>query len=109
MKQQLKAFTPAQESRFSALKDRKALIEKDVNRTDRTHAFFEGEKNPNLTVLADILSTYLMYNFDLGYVQGEIGRSSYLREYGSDILLLNSPSILTLTTTASKMGIWLAL
>ena len=73
MKEQLKAFTPEQESRFSALKDRKGLIEKDVTRTDRTHAFFEGEKNPNLAVLSDILATYLMYNFDLGYVQGEGG------------------------------------
>jgi hypothetical protein len=40
--------------------------EKDVTRTDRTHKFFEGEGNPNLQVLHDILMTYCMYNFDLG-------------------------------------------
>ena len=70
MKLQWKSLSPDQESRFSALKERKALIEKDVNRTDRTHAFFQGEKNPNLDVLSDVLMTYVMYNFDLGYVQG---------------------------------------
>lgn len=44
--------------------------EKDVNRTDRNHPFFEGEHNLNVTALHDILMTYIMYNFDLGYVQG---------------------------------------
>lgn len=46
------------------------FAEKDVNRTDRNHPFFEGEHNPNVTLLHDILMTYVMYNFDLGYVQG---------------------------------------
>jgi len=41
-------------------------IEKDVARTDRTHVFFHGENNPNITVLYDILLTHCMYNFDLG-------------------------------------------
>ncbi|CAH2232654.1 jg5281 [Pararge aegeria aegeria] len=49
---------------------RGSLVEKDVNRTDRTHPFFAGDNNPNLIVLQDILMTYVMYNFDLGYVQG---------------------------------------
>jgi len=44
--------------------------EKDVNRTDRTLPFFAGENNVNLQLLSDILMTYVMYNFDLGYVQG---------------------------------------
>ena len=70
MKLQWKSLSADQESRFSALKERKALIEKDVNRTDRTHVFFQGEKNPNLDLLSDVLMTYVMYNFDLGYVQG---------------------------------------
>lgn len=39
--------------------------EKDVQRTDRTHAYFSGD-NPHLTVLNDILMTYCMWNFDLG-------------------------------------------
>ncbi|RZF41159.1 hypothetical protein LSTR_LSTR015896 [Laodelphax striatellus] len=32
--------------------------------------FFAGDGNSNLKVLNDILMTYVMYNFDLGYVQG---------------------------------------
>jgi hypothetical protein len=35
-------------------------------RTDRSHTYFEGEKNPNLQTMTDILMTYNMYNFDLG-------------------------------------------
>jgi len=41
-------------------------VEKDVARTDRTHVFFHGDNNPNITVLYDILLTHCMYNFDLG-------------------------------------------
>uniref|UniRef100_A0AAY4BL03 Rab-GAP TBC domain-containing protein n=1 Tax=Denticeps clupeoides TaxID=299321 RepID=A0AAY4BL03_9TELE len=43
---------------------------KDVNRTDRTNSFYEGEGNPGLILLHDVLMTYCMYDFDLGYVQG---------------------------------------
>lgn len=70
MKLQWTTIRSEQENRFSLFKERKQLIEKDVTRTDRTHKFFEGEGNPNLQVLNDILMTYCMYNFDLGYVQG---------------------------------------
>ncbi|XP_071514624.1 TBC1 domain family member 15 isoform X2 [Panulirus ornatus] len=70
MKQQWKTITEDQESRFSGFKERRSLIEKDVNRTDRNHPFFEGEHNTNVTLLHDVLMTYVMYNFDLGYVQG---------------------------------------
>ncbi|KAJ0175819.1 hypothetical protein K1T71_008978 [Dendrolimus kikuchii] len=70
MKLQWRSMTDGQESRFSEYRDRKSLVEKDVNRTDRTHPFFAGDNNPNLVVLQDILMTYVMYNFDLGYVQG---------------------------------------
>jgi hypothetical protein len=59
-----------QKQKFSLIKERESLIEKDVQRTDRTHALFEGEENKNLTIMKDILMTYVMYNFDLGYVQG---------------------------------------
>lgn len=41
-------------------------LEKDVNRTDRTNKFYEGEDNPGLILLHDILMTYCMYDFDLG-------------------------------------------
>jgi hypothetical protein len=40
-----------------------------VNRTDRTLRYFEGDNNGNVRNLYDILMTYCMYNFDLGYVQ----------------------------------------
>ncbi|XP_049868307.1 TBC1 domain family member 15 isoform X4 [Pectinophora gossypiella] len=70
MKLQWKSMTEGQEARFSEYRDRKSLVEKDVNRTDRTHPFYAGDNNPNLVVLQDILMTYVMYNFDLGYVQG---------------------------------------
>lgn len=70
MKQQWKTITPDQEGRFSGFKERRSLIEKDVNRTDRNHPFYEGDHNPNVSLLHDVLMTYVMYNFDLGYVQG---------------------------------------
>ncbi|XP_026314752.1 TBC1 domain family member 15 isoform X2 [Hyposmocoma kahamanoa] len=70
MKLQWRSMTEGQENRFTEYRDRKSLVEKDVNRTDRTHPFFAGDNNPNLLMLQDILMTYVMYNFDLGYVQG---------------------------------------
>lgn len=70
MKLQWRSMTQAQENRFADYRDRKSLIEKDVNRTDRTHVYYSGENNPHLAQLYDILMTYVMYNFDLGYVQG---------------------------------------
>lgn len=70
MKLQWRSMSHEQEERFADYRDRKSLIEKDVNRTDRTLPFFEGDNNANLALLQDILMTYVMYNFDLGYVQG---------------------------------------
>ncbi|XP_011309116.1 TBC1 domain family member 15 isoform X2 [Fopius arisanus] len=70
MKLQWKSMSVEQENRFSDYRGRKSLIEKDVNRTDRTHPYYSGDNNPHLGQLYDILMTYVMYNFDLGYVQG---------------------------------------
>lgn len=70
MKLQWRSMSPDQESRFAALRDRKSLIEKDVSRTDRIHPDFEGDNNSNVMMMYDILMTYCMHNFDLGYVQG---------------------------------------
>ncbi|NXG24364.1 TBC15 protein, partial [Grallaria varia] len=70
MKLQWKSVSEEQEKRNSRLRDYRSLIEKDVNRTDRTNKFYEGENNPGLILLHDILMTYCMYDFDLGYVQG---------------------------------------
>ncbi|KAM4573036.1 TBC1 domain family member 15 isoform 2-T2 [Odontesthes bonariensis] len=70
MKLQWKSVSEEQERRNSRLRDYRSLIEKDVNRTDRTNRFYEGIDNPGLALLHDILMTYCMYDFDLGYVQG---------------------------------------
>lgn len=70
MKRQWTSISEAQENNFTDYRDRKCQIEKDVKRTDRNLEYFEGEDNPNLVKLQNILMTYIMYNFDLGYVQG---------------------------------------
>jgi len=46
------------------------FTDKDVHRTDRTLEFFAGHGNENLVKLHNVLMTYVMYNFDLGYCQG---------------------------------------
>uniref|UniRef100_A0A8D8Q6R9 TBC1 domain family member 15 n=1 Tax=Cacopsylla melanoneura TaxID=428564 RepID=A0A8D8Q6R9_9HEMI len=73
MKQQWQSISQDQEDRWTDYSARKSLIEKDVCRTDRELPFF-AENSPgsdrNLQTLQDILMTYVMYNFDLGYVQG---------------------------------------
>ena len=69
MKGQWRSISLDQEDRFSAFRERKVQIEKDVSRTDRTHPFFTGDANKNIDMLQDILMTYIMFNFDLGYVQ----------------------------------------
>lgn len=70
MKTQWKSITPMQENRFTDFHERKSLVKKDVDRTDRTYDFYAGDDNPNINTLNDILMTFVMYNFDLGYVQG---------------------------------------
>ncbi|XP_072127621.1 TBC1 domain family member 17 isoform X1 [Mobula birostris] len=70
MKLQWKSVTEDQERRNSLLRAYKSLIERDVSRTDRNNKFYEGNDNPCLVLLNDVLMTYCMYNFDLGYVQG---------------------------------------
>ncbi|XP_074568603.1 uncharacterized protein LOC141825109 [Curcuma longa] len=70
LKSQWQSISAAQAKRFSKFRERKGLINKDVVRTDRSVAYFEGDDNPNVMVLRDILLTYSFYNFDLGYCQG---------------------------------------
>lgn len=55
------------------MRERKDLVEKDVQRTDRNHDYFSGDKQAgelHLNMLQNILMTYCMWNWDLGYVQG---------------------------------------
>eukprot|EP00088_Acartia_fossae_P057884 TRINITY_DN6757_c0_g1_i1.p1 TRINITY_DN6757_c0_g1~~TRINITY_DN6757_c0_g1_i1.p1 ORF type:complete len:680 (-),score=141.56 TRINITY_DN6757_c0_g1_i1:151-2190(-) len=70
MKMQWKTISEDQQNRFSGFRERKTQIEKDIGRTDRSHPFYQGDHNPNVALLEEILMTYVMYNFDLGYVQG---------------------------------------
>jgi len=43
--------------------------ERDVIRCDRTHPYYKGETE-SLEKLRSLLLTYMMYDFDTGYVQG---------------------------------------
>jgi len=70
MKQQWTTLSKIQERNFSGYRDRKCQIEKDVKRTDRNMEYYNGDDNPNVERLQEILLTYCMYNFDVGYVQG---------------------------------------
>ncbi|KAL3535889.1 hypothetical protein ACH5RR_004350 [Cinchona calisaya] len=70
LKNQWQSISPAQARRFTKFRERKGLIEKDVVRTDRSLPFYDGDDNPNVNLLRDILLTYSFYNFDLGYCQG---------------------------------------
>ncbi|KAH7671938.1 Acyl-CoA N-acyltransferase protein [Dioscorea alata] len=70
IKSQWQSISPAQAKRFTKFRERKGLIEKDVVRTDRSISYFDGDDNPNVALLHDILLTYSFYNFDLGYCQG---------------------------------------
>lgn len=70
MKMQWATISEDQEERFSPFRDYKSLIEKDVSRTDRTLDYFKGDNSRGTDILRNILMTYMMYNFNLGYVQG---------------------------------------
>ena len=91
MKGQWRSISMDQEDRFSAFRERKTQIEKDVSRTDRSHPFFAGEGNKYIDLLQDILMTYIMYDFDLGYVQVlQFFINSYVRCEQRKILLADS-------------------
>ncbi|KAG9508524.1 TBC1 domain family member 17, partial [Fragariocoptes setiger] len=66
---QWRSILPEQESRFSAFRDRKSMIERDIVRCDRKHSFYKSDHG-NLDILNEMLMTYMMYDFDIGYVQG---------------------------------------
>lgn len=70
MKTQWSSLSTNQEKNHSGYRDRKCQIEKDVKRTDRNLDYYSGDDNPNIDRLQSILLTYVMYNFDCGYVQG---------------------------------------
>ncbi|XP_052309893.1 uncharacterized protein LOC18099927 isoform X2 [Populus trichocarpa] len=69
VRQQWQSISTEQAKRFTKFRERKGLIDKDVVRTDRALSFYDGDDNPNVNILRDILLTYSFYNFDLGYCQ----------------------------------------
>ncbi|KAA8535131.1 hypothetical protein F0562_030134 [Nyssa sinensis] len=69
IKLQWQSISPEQARRFTKFREWKGLIDKDVVRTDRSLSFYDGDDNPNVDLLHDILLTYSFYNFDLGYCQ----------------------------------------
>ncbi|CAB3368439.1 Hypothetical predicted protein [Cloeon dipterum] len=46
------------------------VVEKDVVRTDRTHAYFTGDDNPHLEQMKNILLNYAFEHPEVGYTQG---------------------------------------
>lgn len=70
LRRQWTSITEQQASRFAKWQERKSRVDKDVRRTDRSLPFFAKEHSPNLKALRNILLTYTMFNFDLGYCQG---------------------------------------
>lgn len=68
LKTQWKSITRSQIKRFTLFRDREALVEKDVIRTDRVLEFYAGEDNPHVDDLYEMLMTYCQYNFNLGTV-----------------------------------------
>ncbi|KAI8014549.1 TBC1 domain family member 15 [Camellia lanceoleosa] len=69
IKNQWQSISTEQAKRFTKFRERKGVIDKDVVRTDRSLSFYDGDDNPNVNLLRDILLTYSFYNFDLGYCQ----------------------------------------
>eukprot|EP00039_Didymoeca_costata_P031071 m.32981 g.32981 ORF g.32981 m.32981 type:complete len:710 (+) comp8475_c0_seq1:237-2366(+) len=70
MKMQWVEVTTKQLDNNSGLRERLERVAKDVSRTDRDDDFYLDADSPNLMILNDVLCTWCMYNFDLGYVQG---------------------------------------
>ena len=70
VKHQWQTFFPEQEANFASFRERKVGIEKDVVRTDRSHAAFAGDDSVKMHQMRDILITYCFYNFDLGLLPG---------------------------------------
>lgn len=69
MKKQWDSVTPTQMAYNAAFRERIERVAKDVARTDRDTEYFK-DNGAHLESLGDILCTWCMYNFDLGYVQG---------------------------------------
>ncbi|CAD5123574.1 DgyrCDS11909 [Dimorphilus gyrociliatus] len=60
----------SEEEREAFTRNIQCIVEKDVVRTDRSHAYFRGEDNPNIEVLQNILLNYATLYPQYGYTQG---------------------------------------
>jgi len=67
LRSQWESLTPEQEAYCSLLKERRSLIGKDVIRTEPTRL-----EDGDINRLRDLLTTYCIYDQDLGYVQGNV-------------------------------------
>ncbi|ONK70346.1 uncharacterized protein A4U43_C05F32780 [Asparagus officinalis] len=86
IKSQWQNISATQARWFTKFRERGGLIEKDIVmvlpihfsesfnsfsvRSDRSVSYFDGDDNPHVGCLLDVLLTYSFYNFDLGYCQG---------------------------------------
>lgn len=70
MKLQWSSLSSEQLKRFKLINDRHFQIDSDVVRTDRNNPLFAQDDSPYLQAIDEILKTYVMFNFDLGYEQG---------------------------------------
>lgn len=59
-----------QERHFTAFRERRTAVDKDVARTDRNHAAFSDDRSDKLVQMRRLLLTYSFFNFDIGYCQG---------------------------------------
>ncbi|XP_033725983.1 TBC1 domain family member 15-like isoform X1 [Pecten maximus] len=70
MKIQSQVFVNRQKVDVKNLWTHIRVIDKDVPRTDRDQEYFSGARNPHLTVLRDILVTFVAFHPGIGYAQG---------------------------------------
>ena len=70
IKKQWNLITEEQFKMSPTLNDIVHVSENDVKRNDRKSYHFEGDDNPNLDVLRNVMRLYAIYNRDCGYVQG---------------------------------------
>lgn len=70
MKIQAQVYVNRQKIDVKNLWNHLRVIDKDVPRTDRDLEYFKGTMNPHLTVLRNILLTFVAFHPMIGYAQG---------------------------------------
>lgn len=84
---QWSSMTPDQEERNAEFRETKHRIDKDVVRTDRQVKYYSDDGGRGLRLLRNVLLSYSMYNFDLGYCQG-------MSDFVSPLLLVMQDDVL---------------